>query len=122
MDNLNVTIDKLTEELAETSYDGTYKLEEFFAIVKENVTDFISAEGSEEDFTYAEEEILRTIQESQPLARKKTRRRHSALVSFWDTYWGQCICHPDVSDPSTHEGRLFRRRFRLPFPVFTFLV
>ena len=122
MESLNFSIDKLTENLVETSYDGSYKLEEFLAIVKENLTDFTSTEGSEEDFSYAEEEILRIIQESQPLAPKKIRRRHTTAMPFWDTYWGQTLCHPNVSDPKTHEGRLFRRRFRLPYPVFTYLV
>ena len=94
MDYLNVTIDKLTEELAETSYDGSYKLEEFFAIVKENITDFISAEGSEEDFTYAEEEIVRSIQESQPIASKKNKKKAFSADFFLGHILGAMYLSP----------------------------
>ena len=41
---------------------------------------------------------------------------------FWLSNWGILILHPDVRDPSTPLAKLFRRRFRVPFPIFKVLV
>jgi hypothetical protein len=39
-----------------------------------------------------------------------------------ESRWGRLIAHPLVHDPQSRQGRLFRRRFRVPFPVFLQLV
>jgi len=52
----------------------------------------------------------------------KRRRRYPDTVTFEETTWGKLIAHPDVRDPTTKLGKIFRRRFRLPFPLFEHLV
>ena len=42
--------------------------------------------------------------------------------NFWDTEWGKMITHPDVCNVRTSIAKRFRRRFRLPFPLFEHLV
>jgi len=37
---------------------------------------------------------------------------------FWITSWGRRLLHPDTKNPKSTLGKLFRRRFRLPYPVF----
>ena len=53
---------------------------------------------------------------------KRKRTVYERCTDFWSTYWGSLISHPNVSNLKTREGKKFRRRFRLPFPVFEQLV
>jgi hypothetical protein len=46
------------------------------------------------------------------------RRQRQAKESFWNTSWGKRILLPETADVGSRMGKLFRRRFRLPFPVF----
>jgi hypothetical protein len=41
---------------------------------------------------------------------------------FTDTVWGRLITDESVKDANSQCGKLFRRRFRVPFPVFELLV
>jgi hypothetical protein len=43
-------------------------------------------------------------------------------VDFKGTKWGKMLAHPSVSDPRSKQGKLFRRRFRVPYPVFLQIV
>ncbi len=57
------------------------------------------------------------------VALQRTRTRHSNGGSFWDTPWGRMVELLEGSeDRESYEHRLFRRRFRVPFPVFKYLV
>ena len=49
---------------------------------------------------------------------KKTRRKFEATVDYDQTKWGKLYMSESTRNPSSREGKLFRRRFRLPFPVF----
>ena len=49
---------------------------------------------------------------------KKRRRFRKGKVNYWDTEWGQLIRSPNVRDPSSHKGKLFKRRFRVEFDLF----
>jgi hypothetical protein len=53
--------------------------------------------------------------------RKRPRQRQEA-VNYWSTSWGKLLRHPEVKDVATKTGRLFRRRFRVPFSIFEFIV
>ena len=116
MDPIQSKIDEYTQSVANISYDGTIKLDDFMAAIKDNLSDITSIEGSEEEYALAEDAILRYIDE-EPVKIVKRRRRVPVTVTFWDTFWGQTICDPNVNDPYKHEGKLFRHRFRLPFPI-----
>jgi len=52
---------------------------------------------------------------------KKTRKTNSR-PDFHDTAWGKMLLDPDTADVTTRAGKKFRRRFRVPFPIFTELV
>ena len=47
---------------------------------------------------------------------KKRRRFRQGKVNFWDTEWGQLIRSPNVRDPCSREGKLFKR-FRVDFDM-----
>ena len=49
---------------------------------------------------------------------KKTRRKFEATVDYDQTKWGKLYMSESTRNPSSREGKLSRRRFRLPFPVF----
>jgi len=54
---------------------------------------------------------------------KQKRRRTGAstdekVSSIWQSTWGKLISNPNVTDPDSFEGNKFRRRFRVPYPVF----
>ena len=52
----------------------------------------------------------------------RKRKRYANANDFWEQPWGQLICEPTVNNPMSRHRKIFRRRFRLPFPVFQFLV
>jgi hypothetical protein len=52
--------------------------------------------------------------------RKRSKKDYVNL--FWDSNWGKLIMNPSVENPRTVEGKRFRRRFRLPFHLFKYLV
>ena len=56
------------------------------------------------------------LQDYQPKP-KKTRARVPP-ADFWSSPWGILISNPVVEDPKSKEGKSFRRRFRVPFPLF----
>jgi hypothetical protein len=43
-------------------------------------------------------------------------------IDYNITPWGKLITHPSVRDASSYKGKLFRRRFPIPFPVFEHLI
>ena len=50
--------------------------------------------------------------------REKAHRLRSSKIDYWESPWGLQMLHSDVCDPTTREGKLFRSRFRVPFPFF----
>ena len=48
---------------------------------------------------------------------KKTRRR-GRRFNYWDSEWGRLLLDPTIMDPKSPQGLKFRRRFRVPFPLF----
>jgi hypothetical protein len=43
-------------------------------------------------------------------------------VDYTSTTWGNLIKDPNVNDPTHRKGKVFRRRFRVPFPLFNWLL
>jgi hypothetical protein len=41
---------------------------------------------------------------------------------YWDSTWGRMLKDPNLEDPNSRVAKLFRRRFRIPYPVFQFIV
>jgi hypothetical protein len=54
---------------------------------------------------------------------KKRRARWTIFKDYMtDTTWGKLINNPNVENPNSKEGKSFRRRFRIPFPLFKLIV
>ena len=92
----------------------------------DEISRFFSEENIEEQERKAEEEFVTLLAQLQLEdaggCGKKKRRRIENTIDFWETQWGQLISHPNKNNPRAKEGKTFRRRFRLPFPVFQFLL
>jgi hypothetical protein len=54
--------------------------------------------------------------------RRRQRLDVNRPKTFAETLYGQMIQHPDVNNPGKKMGKEFRRKFRLPFPLFQHLV
>lgn len=57
-----------------------------------------------------------------PVRERLRRRFRRSRFDYWESPWGRMLQDENVKDPSTREGKDFRRRFRVPFPVFCKLV
>ena len=66
------------------------------------------------------EEIIEELMHSSFGARRRKRTKKD--VNFWETPWGQMISDNNVADPNSTTGKKFRRRFRVPLPLFELLV
>lgn len=49
---------------------------------------------------------------------RKFRRKLRKRIDYWDSTWGRMLRDDNTKDPSSREGKDFRKRFRVPFPVF----
>lgn len=55
--------------------------------------------------------------------RKKTRIRRTRSGGYWETTWGKAyLALEEDDDLNSYNHRKFRRRFRVPFPVFNYLI
>jgi hypothetical protein len=66
-----------------------------------------------------ESEILKILIEENLIETAKIRTFSSRNFDYWETSWGKLLRNPNTRDISSKEGRLFRRRFRVPFQIFT---
>ena len=57
-----------------------------------------------------------------PVVARPKRRKKKRIFDYWNSPWGLMLKDENVKDPSSREGIDFRRRFRVPFPVFCKLV
>jgi len=46
------------------------------------------------------------------------RPNQAPRTDYKSSVWWRALQHPNVSNPTTKEGRKFRLRFRVPFPIF----
>jgi len=57
--------------------------------------------------------------------KKKKRfrnRNRKKKKNFTNVPWAQMLSDPLTQDPTTREGKFFRRRFRIPYPIFLRIV
>ena len=52
---------------------------------------------------------------------KLRRSGRTAKISYEETTWGQLIQDPEIKNSQSKVGKLFRRRFRVPFPFSSLL-
>ena len=61
------------------------------------------------------EEILSPELELTPILRRENRE---IKRNYWETPWGRLMLNPGVSNPRSKVAKEFRRKFRVPFPLF----
>ena len=55
------------------------------------------------------------------VSKRNKRRRENTVKdkpSLWESNWGALILDPRTRDPHSFMGKRFKRRFRVPFPIF----
>ena len=81
----------------------------------------INFTSSTDFWTVITEDIFQDILEEEK-ARSKNRKRkrtgRTKKIDYWQTPWGILIKSENVKDIKTKQGKLFRRRFRVPFLLF----
>ena len=80
----------------------------------------IDMEDSELFGRIVEEYIVENGEDFVDVKAPKKRRvaRSSRLIDFYKTKWGVLLTDPNTRVHNTYQGKLFRRRFRVPFQVF----
>ena len=68
------------------------------------VTDWIASHGAE---FY-----------NDPSPPKRRRASKQPKIDYWKTKWGQLLLNDQISNPFSAAAKKFRRRFRVPYPVF----
>lgn len=51
----------------------------------------------------------------------RIRERERFGFDYRSTEWGKLVTDPRVRDPSSKKGKIFRRRFRVPYAVFSWI-
>ena len=77
-----------------------------------------------DEFEAAENAIIEWImqdglwEDGEPPPKPKRTRVRYEMADCYDTEWGRLIRSKEVRDASTRQGKKFRRRFRVPFPLY----
>jgi hypothetical protein len=67
-----------------------------------NLDDFIDSSSDDDDL----------------LVKKRKRDGRTKKLDFSTTAWGLMLADESINDSSSRNGKLFRRRFRIPYPLF----
>lgn len=71
---------------------------------------------------FLDEDDLFPLQEiNGQVAKRRKRKKDRFEIDFKETNWGKFISDPEVKDPWSVQGKLFRRRFRVPFTVYAWI-
>jgi hypothetical protein len=62
--------------------------------------------------------FFRDLQQAKRRKRETKPRAKREDVNYRDTVWFRMLLKADISDPESRTGKLFRRRFRLPYALF----
>jgi len=62
-------------------------------------------------------EVVNALSRKGVLEERRKRMRQKT-PSMRDTIWGQMLADPHLRDPNSKQARKFRRRFRVPYPLF----
>jgi len=76
---------------------------------------------NEEFWLKVTEDIISDILEEEEISNKKRKRKRlgrTRKIDYWNTPWGILILSEKVVDIKTKQGKIFRRRFRVPFLLF----
>jgi hypothetical protein len=66
------------------------------------------------------EQLLSNTESSNGFKRRRTVK--DTVNTFWESTWGKLLTNPNVENHRSVEGKRFRRRFRLPYHLFRYLV
>ena len=48
----------------------------------------------------------------------RNRRNSKPRPNYWESVWGKMLLDPTTEDPNSTTAKKFRRRFRVPYPLF----
>ena len=98
---------------------------DFSAFVSEFINTFSSSSIGADFFEKVGIDEYNQLLREEERGRKKQRKSRSCFreekVDYSATKWGRFIADPLVQEPDSNKGKLFRRRFRVPFFIFQFL-
>ena len=89
------------EEDDVSSWEGKKRLMEL--LLKQYPEDIIDFSSDDDD-------------EDEPSAKKS--RNGSPREDYWNSVWGRMLLNPAIEDPESFVAKKFRRRFRVPYPLF----
>lgn len=101
---MGANFSKLDHAIAISSYDD----QELISILRDVILQdaHLFGEAVNDDSLY----------EDIPTVRTRTSRRRSP--NLWESGWGILILSDAIKDPTSYEAKVFRKRFRLPYPLF----
>jgi hypothetical protein len=100
----------MSSRLSDLIHDRNF----FLQLIAATVTDNPEAYWDQDD----QDEL--DLQDHPPkFTRVREKRRFS--VDYSQTEWGQLIRDPEVKNPYSKKGKLFRRRFRVPYCLFAWI-
>jgi len=82
--------------------------------------DSLDVEAFGADFVEKNIHLFIGLEDENPA--KKRRIGRSTKINYWETKWGMMLLNPLIKDPASKVAKKFRRRFRVPYPVFNDLL
>jgi hypothetical protein len=58
----------------------------------------------------------------QECAEHKRKRIRRETPNYWESAWGKMLLDPCLLDPTSFISKKFRRRFRVPYPLFADII
>ena len=81
------------------------------------------AEGPDFDEYIAVQTVFKWIEDNGDSFVEDThQRKRGKRMNLWETTWGHWLKDPETKDPTTFAGRRFRQKFRVPYPLFEFIL
>ena len=98
-------LSKANDEISNAAFDDTE--------IRERLIDLLNSDPSsfEDDIDDIDDVNLR------PYGAERASRRRSP--NLWDSGLGRLILSEEIKVPNSYEDKLFRKRFRMPFALFT---
>ena len=101
---MGANFSKLDNAIASAAYDDQAIKDILYDLIGDNQETFGDVVNDDEFW------------DSPPTIRTRTTRRRSP--NLWETGWGRLLLSDAIKDPDSYEAKIFRKRFRLPYPLF----
>jgi hypothetical protein len=101
---MGANFSKLDNAIASAAYDDQAIKDILYDLIGDNQETFGDVVNDDEFW------------DSPPTIRTRITRRRSP--NLWETGWGRLLLSDAIKDPDSYEAKIFRKRFRLPYPLF----